>query len=135
MRKSPPVSVYIESQCAKRLTYFCGHSQRKLGTARMVPNPVYVITDIEVNGPTPGAHSMLAFASVALDHAGNELAVFEAVLQALPEAGEDAITIAWFKGLPEAWAAATSNPQPPQDVMARYAEWVRGLPEIGRAHG
>src|SRR3546814_8243166 len=114
MRKSPPVSVYIESQCAKRLTYFCGHSQRKLGTARMVPNPVYVVTDIEVNGPTPGAHSMLSFASVALDGAGEEVAVLEAVLQTLPGAGEDSITIAWFKGFPDAWAAAITAPEPPE---------------------
>src|SRR3546814_13351333 len=94
----------------------------------MVPNPVYVVTDIEVNGPTPGAHSMLAFASVALDGAGEEVPVFEAVLQTLPEAGEDPITIAWFKGFPDAWAAATPDPEPPEAVMRRYADWLRGLP-------
>lgn len=93
-----------------------------------VRNPVYVVTDIEVNGPTPGEHSMLAFASVALDAAGGEIDSFEAVLETLPGAGEDPITIDWFKGFPEAWAAATTNPDPPQAVMARYAEWVRDLP-------
>src|SRR3546814_14540399 len=91
-------------------------------------SPVYVVTDIEVNGPTPGAHSMLAFASVALDGAGEEVAVFEAVLQTLPEAGEDPITIAWFKGFPDAWAAATTDPEPPEAVMRRYEAWLRGLP-------
>ena len=91
-------------------------------------NPVYVVTDIEVNGPTPGEHSMLAFASVALDVAGGEIDTFEAVLETLPEAGEDPITIKWFKGFPEAWAAATTNPDPPHAVMKRYVEWVRGLP-------
>ncbi len=90
--------------------------------------PVYVVTDIEVNGPTPGAHSMLAFASVAVDEGGEEIDSFEAVLETLPEAGEDPITINWFKGFPEAWAAATENPQPPQAVMRRYADWVRTLP-------
>ena len=91
-------------------------------------NPVYVVTDIEVNGPTPGEHSMLAFASVALDYAGGEIDTFEAVLETMPEAGEDRITIEWFKGFPEAWAAATTIPEPSQAVMQRYAEWVRGLP-------
>lgn len=91
-------------------------------------NTIYVVTDIEVNGPTPGEHSMLAFASVALDAAGNEIDSFEAVLQTLPEAGEDAITMTWFKGFPEAWAAATTNPEPPAAVMARYAAWLRSLP-------
>jgi hypothetical protein len=96
----------------------------------MIPaaNPVYVVTDIEVNGPTPGEHSMLAFASVALDAVGGEIDIFKAVLETLPEAGENPITMNWFAGFPEAFAAATTNPEPPEAVMARYAEWVRGLP-------
>src|SRR3546814_6306422 len=89
---------------------------------------VYVVTDIEVNGPTPGEHSMLAFASVAVGHAGGELGSFGAVLETLPEAGEDPITIDWFRGFPDAWAAATTNPGPPSEVMQRYAAWLRGLP-------
>ena len=91
-------------------------------------NPVYVVTDIEVNGPTPGEHSLLAFASVAVDAAGGEIDSFEAVLETLPEAGENPITIAWFKSFPEAWAAATTNPEPPKAVMTRYVDWVRSLP-------
>src|SRR5690606_4263473 len=102
-----------------------GADRRRL---RDLMDPVYVVTDIEVNGPTPGAHSMLAFASVALDPGGDEVDTFEAVLETLPEAGEDRITIEWFKGFPDAWAAATANPQPPQAVMERYANWVGGLP-------
>lgn len=94
----------------------------------VLPNPIYVVTDIEVNGPTPGEHSMLAFASIAVDAGGAEIDSFEAVLETLPEAGENPITIEWFKGFPEAWAAATRNPEPPRTVMGRYAEWVRALP-------
>jgi hypothetical protein len=93
-----------------------------------IANPVYVVTDIEVNGPTPGEHSMLAFASVAVDAGGGEIDTFEAVLETLPEAGENPITMKWFAGFPEALAAATTNPEPPATVMARYAEWVRDLP-------
>jgi hypothetical protein len=91
-------------------------------------NPVYVVTDIEVNGPTPGEHSLLAFASVAVDAQGAEIDSFEAVLETLPGAGENPITIEWFKSFPEAWAAATTNPEPPLTVMTRYAAWLRGLP-------
>ena len=90
--------------------------------------PVYVVTDIEVNGPTPGAHSMLAFASVALDPQGAEIDSFEAVLETLPGAGEDRITLDWFQGFPQAWAAATTNPLPAQAVMENYAAWLRALP-------
>ncbi|WP_299395285.1 DNA polymerase III subunit epsilon [Pelagibius sp.] len=91
-------------------------------------NPTYVVTDIEVNGPTPGSHSMLAFASVAIDAEGEEIDFFQAVLARLPEAGEDPVTMEWFKGFPEAWAAATHDPKPPAEVMQSYAAWVRGLP-------
>jgi len=90
--------------------------------------PVYVVTDIEVNGPTPGEHSMLAFASIAVDAAGREIDSFETVLETLPGAGADSRTIAWFKSFPEAWAAATTNPRPPAQEMARYVDWVRALP-------
>jgi len=90
--------------------------------------PVYVVTDIEVNGPTPGAHSMLAFASVTLDAQGTEFDTFEAVLETLPGAGEDRITLDWFQGFPQAWAAATTNPLPAQAVMENYAAWLRALP-------
>src|SRR5690606_26593429 len=68
------------------------------GRLRGTMKPVYVVTDIEVNGPTPGDHSMLAFASIALDSAGGEIDSFEAVLETLPEAGEDPVTMNWFKG-------------------------------------
>lgn len=91
-------------------------------------DPTYVVTDIEVNGPTPGEHSMLAFASVAVGSQGDEIDNFEAVLETLPEAGEDPITINWFQGFPEAWAAATQNPEEADAVMKRYAAWVRALP-------
>lgn len=90
--------------------------------------PVYVVTDIEVNGPTPGEHSMLAFASVAVDAAGVEIDTFEAVLETLPEAGENPVTMRWFQGFPEALATATTDPEPPEQVMARYVDWVRALP-------
>src|SRR3546814_15487520 len=73
-------------------------------------------------------YSLTAFAWVARGGAGEEVAVLEAVLQTLPGAGEDPITIAWFKGFPDAWAAATTNPVPPEQVMLRYADWLRALP-------
>ena len=90
--------------------------------------PTYVVTDIEVNGPTPGEHSMLAFASVAIDAEGEEIDCFEAVLETLPGAGADSRTLRWFEGFPDAWAAATTDPQPPEAVMQSYAAWVRSLP-------
>ncbi len=90
--------------------------------------PVYIVTDIEVDGPIAGQNSMMSFASVAIDKNGHELATFEAVLKPLEGAEADAHTIDWFKGQTEAYAAATDNPQPPEQVMADYIDWVRDQP-------
>ena len=52
-------------------------------------DPIYVVTDIEADGPTPGRNSMLSFASVAVT-AGLEIADdFEAVLAPLEGAAPD----------------------------------------------
>ena len=88
----------------------------------------YVVTDIEVDGPWPGPNSMRSFASVAVTGNGEERGAFEAVLEPLPGAAPNPDTYAWFQTQPEAWAAATTDPQPVHQVMARYVRWVRDLP-------
>ncbi|WP_166134370.1 hypothetical protein [Nocardioides ochotonae] len=89
---------------------------------------VYVVTDIEVDGPWPGPNSMRSFASVAVTLDGTEHGRFEAVLEELPGAAPHAKTLEWFESIPEVWAAATTDPRPVPEVMARYADWVRSLP-------
>ncbi|GLY96643.1 exonuclease [Actinoplanes sp. NBRC 103695] len=90
---------------------------------------VYVVTDIEVDGPWPGPNSMRSFASVAVTAAGEELGVFEAVLEPLPGAAPNPDTYAWFRSQPaEVWAAATENPEPVDAVLARFVTWVKELP-------
>lgn len=93
-------------------------------------DPVYVVTDIEADGPVAGDNSMLAFASVAVTLQGKEVGVFEAVLMPLDDARTDSGTMAWFRTQPEAWAAATKDPRPPQQVVADYVAWVGGLPGV-----
>lgn len=89
---------------------------------------VYVVTDIEVDGPWPGANSMRSFASVAVTATGEELGTFEAVLEPLPGAAPNPDTYAWFQTQPEVWAAATTNAQPIADVLTGYVEWLQALP-------
>jgi hypothetical protein len=89
---------------------------------------VYVVTDIECDGPWPGRHSMLSFGSVAIRADGTRLGEFEAVLDGLPGAAPEPDTYAWFQTVPEAWAAATTDPRPPADVMSDFVTWVRSLP-------
>lgn len=88
----------------------------------------YVVTDIETDGPWPGANSMRSFASVAVTASGEQVGVFEAVLDPLPGAAPNPDTLAWFRTQPEAWAAATTDPRPILDVLNDFTGWVRSLP-------
>jgi DNA polymerase III alpha subunit (gram-positive type) len=88
----------------------------------------FVVTDIEADGPSPLASSMLSFASVACDITGKVLDEFEAVLEPRSDRQASPDTMAWWETQPEAWAHATENPEPPEIVMPRYADWVEGLP-------
>lgn len=88
----------------------------------------YVVTDIEVDGPWPGPNSMRSFASVAVTAAGRRRGIFEAVLEQLPGAAPHPRTLAWFQTQPEAWAAATTDPEPVALVMQSFVDWVRDLP-------
>lgn len=91
---------------------------------------IYVVTDVETDGPSPGLHSMRSFASVAVRLDGTELGRFEAVLEPLPGTSPDPATLDWFRSVPEAWTAATTDPEPAAAVMARWTAWVRALPGV-----
>ncbi|HEV7367660.1 DNA polymerase III subunit epsilon [Arenibaculum sp.] len=94
----------------------------------MIEKPIYVVTDAEFDGPVPGRHSMLSFASVAVAPGGRRHGEFEAVLGPLDGASPDPETLAFWRTQPEAYAAATTDPEPPGAVMGRFVDWVRGLP-------
>jgi len=85
------------------------------------PITTFVVTDIEADGPSPLGSSMLSFASVACDVKGKVLGEFE-------DRSANPDTMAWWKTQPEAWVAATTNPERPEIVMPRYADWVESLP-------
>lgn len=90
---------------------------------------VYVVTDIEMDGPHPGPNSMRSFASVAVTADGREHGRFEAVLEPLPGAAPNPDTFAWFQTQPEAWSASTNAPRAVADVMDDFVRWLRQLPE------
>jgi hypothetical protein len=89
---------------------------------------VYVSTDVETDGPIPGPHSMLSFASAAFAGDGRMLGTFTANLETLPGAVPHPVTAAWWATKPEAWAACRTNPEDPAVVMPRYLAWVESLP-------
>ncbi len=89
---------------------------------------IYVSTDIEVDGPIPGPHSMLSFGSAAYRADKTLIATFSANLEVLPKATAHPDTLAWWKQHPEAWEACRRDPRPPIKVMEEYVIWLDALP-------
>jgi hypothetical protein len=89
---------------------------------------IYVSTDIETDGPIPGPHSMLSFASAAYRADKTLLGTYSANLQTLPGAAGHPDTLAWWQSQPAAWAEARTDPRDPAVVMPEYVAWVKALP-------
>lgn len=94
----------------------------------MATHEIYVSTDVETDGPIPGPHSMLSFASVAFDDSGAELGSFSRNLQTLPGATGDERTMAWWAGNEAAWKVCRMDLVPPDQAMKDYVCWVAALP-------
>ena len=67
---------------------------------------IYVSTDIETDGPSPGHYSMLSFASVAFSFDRTIHSSFERNLDLLPGATQHPDTMRFWKTQPEAWTPA-----------------------------
>jgi hypothetical protein len=89
---------------------------------------IYVSTDVETDGPIPGPHSMLSFASAAYRGDKTLLGTFTANLEVLPGASGHPATMSWWEQHPEAWAATRTDLEDPAEAMTRYVAWVKGLP-------
>ena len=102
-----------------------------------MPAEVYVSTDVEADGPIPGPHSMLSFASAAfvLDRdAGSHERVgeFSRNLELLDGARPDPATKEWWRKNAAAYQATREAPIPPQRAMAEYVAWLKALEPHGR---
>ena len=89
---------------------------------------IYVSTDVEADGPIPGPHSMLSFASAAYQPDKRLVDTFTANLETLPGARADPATMNWWNQHPEAWAAARTDLEQPEQAMHRYLAWLKTLP-------
>ena len=89
---------------------------------------IYVSTDIEADGPIPGPHSMLSFASAAYKRDKTLIATFEANLETLPGACGHPVTMKWWATQQQAWNACRINPRNPAIVMPEYLAWLKALP-------
>lgn len=88
---------------------------------------IYISTDVETDGPIPGPHSMLSFASAAYSESKELLTTFSANLETLPDASAHPKTAEWWSTQPEAWAACRTNLEPPTSAMTRYVDWLKSL--------
>lgn len=91
---------------------------------------LYLSTDVETDGPIPGPHSMLSFASAAFTPDKQLLSTFTANLTTLPGAAPDEKTLAWWNQ-PEnrpAYDATRTNLQDPTLAMTAYVNWIDSLP-------
>jgi len=89
---------------------------------------IYVSTDVETDGPIPGPHSMLSFASAAYQPDKSLIATFAANLATLPGASGDPKTMEWWATQPAAWQACRQDLQPPEVAMRAYLVWLKDLP-------
>lgn len=89
---------------------------------------IYVSTDVEADGPIPGPHSMLSFASAAYRADKTLVGAFSANLDLLPGAAGHPQTMAWWAQNPVAWQATRSGCQAPEVAMPTYVAWLKGLP-------
>jgi hypothetical protein len=89
---------------------------------------IYVSTDVETDGPIPGPHSMLSFASAAYRADKTLVATFSRNLDTLPDATGHPDTMGWWKTQPEAWAECRRHPVDPAVAMTAYVTWLKQLP-------
>lgn len=89
---------------------------------------IYVSTDVEADGPIPGPHSMLSFASAAYRADKTLLGTFTRNLITLPGAAPDPKTEAWWATQPEAWRACRVDVCEPAQAMREYVAWLKALP-------
>ncbi len=89
---------------------------------------IYVSTDVEADGPIPGPHSMLSFASAAYTPDKQLIATFSANLELLEGAAPHPVQEAWWKTQPDAWLACRKDLRKPAEALVAYVEWVETLP-------
>src|SRR5262245_39049275 len=88
---------------------------------------IYISTDVETDGPIPGPHSMLSFASAAFRTNGSALGTFTRNLELLTGAAGHPRTMEWWQSNAEAWQACRVDPVDPAKAMQEYIAWLNTL--------
>ena len=88
---------------------------------------IYIATDVETDGPIPGPHSMLSFASAAYLADKTLVGTFTRNLETLPGAEGHPKTMQWWQSQPEAWEACRRDAVAPDAAMSDYVAWIDSL--------
>lgn len=88
---------------------------------------LYISTDVETDGPIPGPHSMLSFASAAYTAEKKLVSTFSANLETLPGAVAHPETQKFWNDNPAAWAACRTDLLAPDTAMKKYVTWLKEL--------
>jgi len=89
---------------------------------------IYVSTDVETDGPIPGPHSMLSFASAAFTADGQMVDTFSRNLTLLPGALPHPDTQMFWARNVKAYDATRVDPVSPARSMREYNHWLKDLP-------
>lgn len=89
---------------------------------------IYVSTDVEVDGPIPGPHSMLSLGSAAFLPDKTLIGTFSVNLELLPGASGNPDTMQWWGKHQEAWLSCRRDLRDPAAAMVDYAVWLEQLP-------
>jgi hypothetical protein len=87
---------------------------------------IYIVVDIEADGPVPGQYSMLSLAAVATTPE-LEIGRFYRKLQALPGAGQEPNTMRWWNTEPKAWEEVQTGAEDPSVVISDFVAWIESL--------
>jgi len=101
---------------------------QQIAVSEIMATEIYVSTDVEADGPIPGPHSMLSFASAAYRADKTLIGTFARNLETIEGAAPDPKTAAWWKTQPDAWAECRRDLHAPATAMRDYVAWLRGLP-------
>lgn len=88
----------------------------------------YFCVDIEVDGFSPGHHSMMSFAAVAFELDKTVLGTLERNLLPLPGAKQDPDVMRFWADHPGPFAATQSNPVSPAEAMKDLRDWALTFP-------
>lgn len=87
---------------------------------------VYIVVDIETDGPVPSRHAMRNLSAVVIDGAGKELDIFSENLSPVEGSNPDPDTLIWWRvHNAEVWAKITSDPLPAKDAIKSFETFVR----------